>query len=546
MQNKSKSELTLESIDRICQGDVAFLYSLSNGVNILEEQSLEIGKVYLGSDTSTGEEVEFMFSDIEAIRRDGVEMHRSEDQAKHNFKFHNHAPDRINVHSSGVKVEGHKGKWYVSGSEIIKLKNYFLMEHETHGEDAPCVIIDPKGALVMEDVYNGFDDLKDELENQEYEAQLSSQESNFKVDRLESGNFVVRSDSERFGKQAITFESHSRDECVGYISRNLIPLTPHYYIIEDLSTWSNSGTGKQSVLERFDTLREAVEKFKEYRNADYDYSDGKAKLTMGVSIGSSEVDILQVRNNSNCLVQDFMHFPRINTNKTFLSDMEKLHSAIGFDMIRLYSNDKGEKLKIPADIPFKEWNNDYFSKSGAKFWLSNESKILDLPNNLEHQNPITVYRIEALQDFNDVKVGDLGGWVQSEANLSQEGMSWIYGEACVVEDALVKDNAVVLGNALAVYQAVIKDSAIVTGNAFVAGSSIIADNACVSNSACVLQEAKIMGNAEVKDFAFVGGYAVLKDDAVVAENDEFYDGILNNALSDYYNAETDEEIDLAY
>lgn len=33
----------------------------------------------------------------------------------------------------------------------------------------------------------------------------------------------------------------------------------------------------------------------------------------------------------------------------------------------------------------------------------------------------TLYRIEALMDFSDVKAGDKGGFVQSENNLSQLG-----------------------------------------------------------------------------------------------------------------------------
>ena len=33
----------------------------------------------------------------------------------------------------------------------------------------------------------------------------------------------------------------------------------------------------------------------------------------------------------------------------------------------------------------------------------------------------TLYRIEALNDFSNVKKGDLGGFIESEDNLSQEG-----------------------------------------------------------------------------------------------------------------------------
>ncbi len=46
-----------------------------------------------------------------------------------------------------------------------------------------------------------------------------------------------------------------------------------------------------------------------------------------------------------------------------------------------------------------------------------------------------VFRIKALRDFSDVKKGDLGGWIQSEANLSQTGDCWVYGEFIVYEPA---------------------------------------------------------------------------------------------------------------
>ena len=54
-----------------------------------------------------------------------------------------------------------------------------------------------------------------------------------------------------------------------------------------------------------------------------------------------------------------------------------------------------------------------------------------------------LHRIIALKDFGDVKKGDLGGFVQSESNLSHEGNCWIY------EDARVFDQAQVYGEAMA-------------------------------------------------------------------------------------------------
>nr|DAY67856.1 MAG TPA: Putative transferase, nesg, ydcK, Structural Genomics.38A [Caudoviricetes sp.] len=58
-----------------------------------------------------------------------------------------------------------------------------------------------------------------------------------------------------------------------------------------------------------------------------------------------------------------------------------------------------------------------------------------------------LYRIKALTSFSDVKEGDLGGWIEKEENLSQEGNAWVYGDARVCGNATVYDNAMVYGNA---------------------------------------------------------------------------------------------------
>ena len=58
--------------------------------------------------------------------------------------------------------------------------------------------------------------------------------------------------------------------------------------------------------------------------------------------------------------------------------------------------------------------------------------------NIAHPHYPWLHRIRALWDVReDVHAGDLGGFVQSEENLSQEGQSWIAGNAVVAEDAYV-------------------------------------------------------------------------------------------------------------
>lgn len=50
-----------------------------------------------------------------------------------------------------------------------------------------------------------------------------------------------------------------------------------------------------------------------------------------------------------------------------------------------------------------------------------------------------LYRVEALKDFHDVKRGDVGGYIEKEENLSQEGNCWVYDNSCVFGDAHICD-----------------------------------------------------------------------------------------------------------
>ena len=59
----------------------------------------------------------------------------------------------------------------------------------------------------------------------------------------------------------------------------------------------------------------------------------------------------------------------------------------------------------------------------------------------------TLHRIVCVTAFASVSVGDVGGWVESENNLSQDGNAWVYGDAKVYGNAWVSGNANVSGNA---------------------------------------------------------------------------------------------------
>lgn len=67
-----------------------------------------------------------------------------------------------------------------------------------------------------------------------------------------------------------------------------------------------------------------------------------------------------------------------------------------------------------------------------KYTLTSETKVVQ-----GH----TLYRIRALKSFNTIIKGDLGGFIESEENLYQEGTCWVYHNAMVYEEAKVSGEA---------------------------------------------------------------------------------------------------------
>jgi carbonic anhydrase/acetyltransferase-like protein (isoleucine patch superfamily) len=96
-------------------------------------------------------------------------------------------------------------------------------------------------------------------------------------------------------------------------------------------------------------------------------------------------------------------------------------------------------------------------------------------------NGISVRRVRALIDIPryGIKAGDIGGFLESESNLSHDGESWVGGNAIVCGDVKVCGNAWV------------GDNARVWGDAEISG------NACVFHGARLGFNTKISGDSEV-------------------------------------------------
>ena len=138
---------------------------------------------------------------------------------------------------------------------------------------------------------------------------------------------------------------------------------------------------------------------------------------------------------------------------------------------------------------------------------------------LEH-NGHTLHRIKALIAFGNVKVGELGGWVENEDNLSQHGLCWIYYNAKVFDKACVSDNAKVYGFAKVYDNARVSNNAEVYGCADVYDNALVCGNAVVCGDANVRDNAKVYGSAMVSGHVWVSDYAEVYDFAKVCDYSE--------------------------
>ena len=146
-----------------------------------------------------------------------------------------------------------------------------------------------------------------------------------------------------------------------------------------------------------------------------------------------------------------------------------------------------------------------------------------------------LFRIMALDDFSDVKKGDLGGYVESEDNLSQMGDCWIYdnskvfGRACVYENAkvsgssIINDHANIEGDARVMESSNVRGfCSTIKGNAIIRDNSII-DNSCIGDNAVIkkskLEWSSVYYDSVIKDVALLFNANIKWDGYITKDED---------------------------
>ena len=116
----------------------------------------------------------------------------------------------------------------------------------------------------------------------------------------------------------------------------------------------------------------------------------------------------------------------------------------------------------------------------------------------------TLYRIRALKDFRDVEAGDLGGWIQSENNLSQKGDCWVYDEAKCMDYAKIYDNSTMHNNSV------------------MCDFSEIHDNSVMHDYSKIYDRSRMYDHSEMHDNSVLYGYGELYEDTILGGQEKWH------------------------
>lgn len=133
-----------------------------------------------------------------------------------------------------------------------------------------------------------------------------------------------------------------------------------------------------------------------------------------------------------------------------------------------------------------------------------------------------LHRIKAVADFGNTNEGDLGGWVESENNLSQEGNCWVYDNACVYGNARVSHDAQIFGNAKVFGDAKVRDYVWVCDDAKVYGKATIFGFVHIYHSAQVFGNAIVRDHATITDNAKIYGKTYIRESCLISGNAKVY------------------------
>ena len=161
---------------------------------------------------------------------------------------------------------------------------------------------------------------------------------------------------------------------------------------------------------------------------------------------------------------------------------------------------------------------------------------------ISHEKYPFFHRIRALRDVSaEVRAGDLGGFVESESNLSFEpdDTAWIFDDAIACNDAYVDKGAVLRGEAVVCDNAYISMGAVLSGharaedNAYIRGA-VLSTSARASGFSMILNDKDTMGvpilSSHCAVYGKVSGDVRLTGSALVISGEEIRNDTLDTLV----------------
>ena len=141
----------------------------------------------------------------------------------------------------------------------------------------------------------------------------------------------------------------------------------------------------------------------------------------------------------------------------------------------------------------------------------------------------TLYKIRALKNFSDVKKGDLGGWVSSENNLSQEGNCWIYDEAKCMDNARMYDNSCMydyseMYDSSRMYgYSKMYDSSEMHDSSTMYGNSIMYGNSMMCGYSKMFDNTEMFDDSAMYEYSVMNGYSIMFGNSEMHGDSEMHD-----------------------
>ena len=138
-----------------------------------------------------------------------------------------------------------------------------------------------------------------------------------------------------------------------------------------------------------------------------------------------------------------------------------------------------------------------------KYRLSDEPRAFIYQDN-GNKMSVLLRQIIALIDFNDVKAGDAGGWIDDESVLDHAGHCWIYDE-----NTLAFSGCTISGNARITQPCLLRDNVHISDNVWI-------DRAELSHGARISDNVTIQSSTVRGDCHLFGDARILQQSEIIA------------------------------